>query len=89
MTTQDLTNNRNEIIAYLNENAGDVKLAMTKMIIFASDYEANDWERLADYVIETYNLEIALFHKNKLWGHGCKYSTQAEYQRAQLGSKFN
>ena len=87
MTTQDLKNNRNEIIEYLNANAGDVKLAMSKMVTFCEMYE--DWERLADYVIESYNLEKILFIKPTLWGAGCKYSTQSEYQNSKLGSKFN
>lgn len=87
MTTQDLKNNRIEIIAYLNENAGNVKLAMSKMVTFCELYDS--WELLADYVISEYNLEKALYFKNTLWGAGCKYSTQSEYQRSKLGSKFN
>lgn len=87
MTTTDLKNNRNEIITYLNEHSGDVKLVMTKMVTFVEMYDS--WEKLADYIIESYNLEKALFFKNTLWGAGCKYSTQSEYQRSKLGNKHN
>lgn len=92
MTTQDLKNNRNDIITFLNENSNDTKAAMTYMANalhenspMKDDY--SNWLDLANEVIKMFSLEKK--HVNTLWGAGCKYSTQSEYQRSGLGSKWN
>lgn len=91
MTTQDLKNNRNEIISRINEIADTTKMveimkAMLNLVEGGMN-EANEPVALVDEVVELlgYKKEV----KNTLWGAGCKYSTQSEYQRSCLGSKWN
>lgn len=91
MTTQDLKNNRNEIISRIKEIADNSKMVdiMKSMVnLIEHDMaEADDPIDLVDEVVEMRGWKKQ--HVNTLFGPGCKYSTQAEYQRSCLGSKWN
>ena len=45
-----------------------------------SSKEASKWEQ---------RTRVENTTKNTLWGPGCKYSTQSEYQRSCMGKKWN
>ena len=91
MTTQDLKNNRNEIISRINEIADNSKMVeiMKAMVnlIEGNMAESNNPIDLVDEVVEM--MGWAKQHVNTLWGSGCKYSTQSEYQKSCMGSKWN
>jgi len=91
MKTQDLKDNRNEIISRINEIADTTKMVeiMKAMLnlVEGGMAEANNPIDLVDEVVALMGYEKK--HVNTLWGAGCKYSTQAEYQRSCLGSKWN
>lgn len=91
MKIQDLKDNRNEIIAYLNEKSSDTPKVMSYMANSLNENSPvkNDystWVSLADDIIKMFSLEKK--NINTLWGPGCKYSTQSEYQRGCLGGKW-
>lgn len=91
MKTQDLKDNRNEIISRINEIADVAKMAEIMKAMFnlveGDMAEADNCIDLVDEVVALMGYEKK--HTNTLLGIGCKYSTQAEYQRSCLGSKFN
>lgn len=90
MTTQDLKNNRNEIIARINEIANPSKTSeiMTAMvnIVEGGMNEADDCVELVDEVVELLGYEKEI--ECKLWGNNCEHSTQIEYERSKLGGKW-
>ena len=91
ITLEDLKANREDIIAEINcidENL-DVKIVMTEMVkSLVMDFAKNT--TVEKFVNNTINFNgIKGEYKNTLWGVGCQYSTQAEYQRAGLGSKWS
>ena len=92
MTLQDLKNKKNEIVTRISEigNKTFTKEIMTAMLrmVEADMAESSDAISLVDEVIEM-NKAWQKVETSTLWGAGCKYSTQAEYQRACLGNKFN
>jgi hypothetical protein len=91
MTTQDLKDNRSEIINRINEIADTTKTReiMTAMLrlVEGGMNSSNNAIDLVDEVVELMGYQKK--HINKLWGPGCKYSTQDEYQRSCLGPKWN
>lgn len=91
MTKQDLTNSKNEIIIRINEIADTTKMVeiMKAMLnlVEGDMNEANNPVDLVDEVVALMGYEKK--HVNTLWGAGCKHSTQAEYQRSCMGSKWN
>lgn len=91
MKAQDLKANRNEIISRINEIADTTKMfeIMKAMLnlVDGNMAESNNPIELVDEVVSLMGYEKK--HENTLWGIGCKYSTQAEYQRSCLGAKFN
>jgi hypothetical protein len=92
MTLQELKDNREQIIEIIEYNVTDapVKSVMQEMVKYIGfrDFEGMNVEDFTLAVIaqDTYDKPQ---HVNTLWGAGCKYSTQDEYQRACLGSKWN
>jgi hypothetical protein len=92
MKLQDLKNNRTDIINKIKEvgNASKIKEIMETMarMVNAEMHESGNVIDLVDEVIEL-NQEWEKVEVSTLWGKGCKYSTQSEYQRSCLGSKYN
>jgi gamma-glutamyl phosphate reductase len=92
MTLQDLKDNRAEIIETIITELDEtmVKEVMQKMVDMLG-FNGIRSKNAVDYVREVIylcNIEVKQ-PVNTLWGHGCKYSTQAEYQRSCLGKKWN
>jgi hypothetical protein len=93
MNIEILKSERAAIIEHITENVGADKVKqvmelMVKMLGWNGLRSTITSIELADYVIETFNI-IPTEHVNTLWGKGCKYSTQAEYQRSCMGNKWN
>jgi hypothetical protein len=92
MTLQELKENREIIIETITDAldasmVSEVMAQMVKMLGFNGIESTN----VVDYTIEVIELcQIKIKmpeFKNTLWGNGCKYSTQAEYQRACLNQR--
>jgi hypothetical protein len=94
MTIQDLKDNRDLIITTITNEMGErmVKTVMGEMVKMLG-YRGINSTNVVDYVFEVINLcDIKVIEEEvypALWGAGCKYSTQAEYQRSCMGSKWN
>ena len=90
MTIQDLKENRNLIIETIESLNLDVKQVMNEMVSMLgyNGIKSTDVISYTKEVVSLLNIQPKA-HVNTLWGAGCKYSTQAEYQRSCLGSKFN
>lgn len=92
MTIQDLKDSKNEILERISEigNTHKTKEIMQAMLnlVNGNMYDADNAVDLVDEVVEMSTSYQKTFAPS-LWGNGCKYSTQAEYQRSCLGSKFN
>jgi translation initiation factor 1 (eIF-1/SUI1) len=91
ITIEDLKANKEDIIHEITSlvGASNVKLAMEEMVkMLKLDYATKC--SVEDYVSRVINFcGIKEEYKNTLWGNGCEYSSQSEYQRAGLGSKWN
>lgn len=93
MNTQNLKEQKNEIISRIREIADESKMKeiMTAMlnIVNGGMNSSDNPIDLVDEVVELFGYQKIEESKNTLWGPGCKYSTQSEYQRACLGQKFS
>lgn len=86
MTTQEIQ------IKAENIKAKGSPLTIEKIISIIEKEEAKKAKlakKSAKKFEERDNAEIIMQSNKRLWGAGCKYSTQSEYQRSKLGSKFN
>ena len=92
MKIQDLKENRIAIIETItNElNASMVPHVMGEMVKMLGFNDIRSTNAV-DYVKEViYLCDIKVpAGINTLWGVGCKYSTQSEYQRSCMGAKYN
>lgn len=92
MTLEILKNNRQEVIEEITNTLGaemvkEVMTQMVKMIGF-NGIRSTTATAFVHEVISLLGIEKPQ-PKNTLWGAGCKYSTQSEYQRSCMGSKWN
>jgi hypothetical protein len=89
MTIQDLKEKRNEILSRIAEvsEIQHAKEIMETMVAFISRFEYDNVIDLVDEVVEIKDLKV--YKGGDFVVDGVDYGTQADYQRACMGKKWN